>query len=211
MKKINFIFDFDGTLADTLSAIKSIACKLYAECGYGVIKDEDIEEMRGMSARQVIKKMGIPWWKIPFIVKRGREELSANIENLLPAAGIESALNKLREKGHKLYIVSSNSRENIEKFLAKNGLAGIFSDIYPVSSLWGKSRVLKKMMAGENLRADNVAYVGDEIRDIEAARKAGVRIVAVAWGFNTGAALRNHNPDYFAEKPEDFLEIAENI
>ncbi len=211
MKKLTLIFDFDGTIADTLHAIKHIMCEIYAECGLGEIKEEDIERMRGMSAREAVKKLGIPWWKIPSLLKRGKAELSANIEKLLPISGIGPALGKLKAEGHKLYIVSSNSKENIERFLENHGLTKTFDDIHSDSGLWGKSGILKKLIKKESLAPGEALYVGDEIRDIEATRKAGIGIIAVSWGFNTEAALQKHNPDYVARKPEDLIEIANGI
>lgn len=207
MKKFALIFDFDGTIADTLSAIKDIFDKLSPEFGFRKIGEEDLQKLRAMDSREIMKELGIPWWKIPRLARRGKAELAARIDSLKPIVGIQAALKRLKEDGHALFIVSSNSAGNIEYFLARNGLSGLFDFIGSDSSLWGKARVLKKLVKKEKLTPDGVIYVGDETRDIEAAKKAGVRTIAVAWGFNAEAALRKRNPDHLAKKPEDLFEI----
>jgi len=50
-------------------------------------------------------------------------------------------------------------------------------------------------------------YVGDEIRDIRAARKVGIAVAAVTWGFNSQEALAAENPDFLVDSPEKFLAL----
>jgi len=51
--------------------------------------------------------------------------------------------------------------------------------------------------------------VGDEIRDITAARKAGMDIASVAWGYNTVESLKSHKPDYLIYEPSQLIEIVQ--
>ena len=62
-------------------------------------------------------------------------------------------------------------------------------------------------MVKQALHPSNVLYVGDEVRDIEAAKKAGIRIAAVTWGYNSKKALEAYKPDYLVTKPEELLQI----
>ena len=48
-------------------------------------------------------------------------------------------------------------------------------------------------------------YIGDEIRDIQAARSISIRIVSVGWGFNAPIALINKQPDLLITKPQALL------
>ena len=50
-------------------------------------------------------------------------------------------------------------------------------------------------------------YVGDEARDMEAARRAGVHSVGVTWGFNNRSALEKANPEKLVDKPKDLLKL----
>ena len=50
-------------------------------------------------------------------------------------------------------------------------------------------------------------YIGDEVRDIEAAKEAGINSVAVTWGFSDLAQLKKAKPFALITKPEQLLDI----
>jgi phosphoglycolate phosphatase-like HAD superfamily hydrolase len=56
------------------------------------------------------------------------------------------------------------------------------------------------------LDPSKVFYIGDETRDIEAAKKAGIKSIAVTWGYNTKAILDNSNPDFLCESTDALKE-----
>ncbi|MGA1474197.1 MAG: HAD hydrolase-like protein [Prochlorothrix sp.] len=78
-------------------------------------------------------------------------------------------------------------------------------------TILGKQRVLKRLVRRQGWAAEQVCYVGDEVRDVEAARGAGVRSIAVTWGFNTTAVLNRANPDYLIDHPAELIEIAQSF
>ncbi|GAF99656.1 unnamed protein product, partial [marine sediment metagenome] len=154
--------------------------------------------------------LGIPLAKVPTIIEEGRSGLAEKIESVAPVEGIEEVLLRLKAGGYELGILTSNSRETVDKFLKKNNL-DLFDFIYSGSSLFGKDRVLEKLLKDRKLKSKQAVYVGDEIRDIDAAKKVGVRIVAVGWGYNTGQLLRKRNPDYLVESPKELVKIVESL
>lgn len=82
-----------------------------------------------------------------------------------------------------------------------NDLADVFDFIYSGKNLFGKDKVMVQMLAKEGLAKASVLYVGDELRDIEASKKVGLKVVAVTWGLHTKEALEALNPDAVAETP----------
>ena len=62
-----------------------------------------------------------------------------------------------------------------------------------------------KIIKKENALKDKCIYIGDETRDIEAARKAGVKVAAVSWGLNSREALEKYQPDWLLENPKNLL------
>jgi len=62
-----------------------------------------------------------------------------------------------------------------------------------------------------NFDPQSVFYVGDETRDVEAARKAGVKTIAVTWGFNGEDILKKQKPDYLARRPEELIALLNNF
>ena len=116
--------------------------------------------------------------------------------------GLGLALKKLKKKGFKLGILTSNSKDNVGFFLKHNRLE-LFDFIYSGADLFGKDKTIKKMIKNQNLDRKNVVYFGDEVRDIEACQKAGVKIVAVGWGMNSPLALKSANPEQLITSPKD--------
>lgn len=209
-KTLVIVFDFDGTIADTMEAIRKIMNQLANEFTFRRIKDKDLENLREMIPQEFLKTLGISLIKFAFISKRVRVELNKEIGNLKPHKGVKKTLINLRNKGYHLGILTSNLQENVEKFLKMNALS-VFDFIYSGSSFLGKYRVLKRLLKEQKLKKEKVIYVGDELRDIEAAKKSGVRIIAVSWGFNTERLLRKGNPDYFVKKPQELINLLKNL
>ena len=200
------VFDFDGTIADTLSVVIKIANKFADHYGYRKIPLSDLPKLREKKPSEVLKHLGISIFKLPIVVRKIRFEMNKEIAHLQAAVDIRDALVKLRENGCVLGILTTNSRENVMEFLKNNDLQ-LFDFVYTGRAMYGKGRLLKKLMKEKTIPHKDPIYVGDEIRDIEAAKKAGIRVIGVSWGYNTRAALQKANPDYIVEKPEELQEI----
>ncbi len=202
----NLVFDFDGTLADSFDAVCRIGMRLAREVGVSAESPPVPEALRGKSTREVIRELGIPLRSLPGWVNRVRTELKAEVPNLRPFPGVPEALHTLRERGVVLAIMSSNSRENITAFLKNHDLDGVFAGLHTSSHLFGKSRSLRQLLRKTGMHPKETAYAGDEVRDIEAARKAELRAVAVSWGFNSRELLARHHPDFLVDRPRQLHE-----
>ena len=95
-------------------------------------------------------------------------------------------------------IVTTNSGKNVARFLQNHGL-NAFDFTYADARLLGKSRLLGKVIRKERLSKADTLYIGDEIRDITAARKAGIGVIAVSWGYNTSQSLAEARPDVLVD------------
>jgi HAD superfamily hydrolase (TIGR01509 family) len=135
-----------------------------------------------------------------------KAELHSEVPNIQLFPGIKEVLLELKKRGFQLGIITSNSRENVWTSLEKNGLQDTFTFIYS-GSTFGKHKVINKWLRIENINPEQVVYVGDEIRDIDAAKKTGIKVIAVGWGFNSQEALAAHNPDFLIERPHELIEI----
>ena len=121
---------------------------------------------------------------------------------------MKEVIKKLNKK-YKLGIVSSNSKENIEKFVELNNLMSCFDFVLNYSLFFGKSKVFKKIMRKNKLEKNELVYIGDEVRDIIAAKKAGIGIIAVVWGMNNKIILKRKKPSFIADKPSEISKFLE--
>lgn len=198
------IFDFDGTIADTFDQVIGILNVLSGEFGYRPAAPAEVEELRSMSARDVAKRLGVRWHKIPAIVTRARNELSHGMATVEPFEGMPAALAELRARGVLVGLLTSNNRKNVELFLEHHPLELDF--VTTGSGLWSKHRRLAKLLRQYKLKRDETAYIGDEVRDIEAARTLGIRAVAVGWGYTKPELLAAQKPDALVLKVPDLVE-----
>lgn len=195
------IFDFDGTIADTFRLSIGIFEKMTKRDA--VFSEEEIERLRGLSGLHVIHELQIRPWLVPFLLVRGRSMMRRSVPSIQLFKGVKPLIAELHEREIPLYITSSNSTANIMEFLRVHGMDQYFVRVYGNVGLFGKARVLRRVVRANRLDPAQVTYVGDETRDIEAAKHIGIRNVAVTWGFNSAALLEAHEPDALARTPAE--------
>lgn len=191
------LFDFDGTLADSIALGFEIANAHADKCGYNRVEREQGMEM---SALEIMKAAGISFWKLPHLLFLLKKRLEENSDKIKIISGVENLIKKLKNEGFELGIVTSHSANGVSLFLKKYNLDTFFSYIKTDVPLFGKTNALRKAKRQLN---SSFVYVGDELRDIEACHKTGIPIVSVPWGFNKAELLEKHNPGFVAKTAEE--------
>lgn len=204
MKYKLIIFDFDGTLADTLPWVLSIIDRLADKHKIGRIDPNQIDTLRHYDARQMIKHLHVPFWKIPRIAKDMRSWMAGQTQQIPLFTGITPLLKQLSERGLLLALVSSNSTHNVCQVLGQEN-AACFQYLDCGASIFGKHSKFKTILRASGVRPGEALCVGDEIRDIEAARKAHIPFGAVAWGYTHVDALRARQPEHVFTRVDEIL------
>ncbi|MFA7319813.1 MAG: HAD-IA family hydrolase [Parcubacteria group bacterium] len=198
------LFDFDGTIADSFKEMMEIFNEVADEYGYDKIKEDNVLLLRNLSSQELIKKFDIPKWKLPFVIRKAKKIFNRRMPSIAMADGMRELLRRLKDQNYYLGILTSNSEKNVRDFLERQEI-DVFDAVFSESSLFGKSKALKKIMRRFGLKPREVVYIGDETRDIEAAKKSGAAAVAVCWGFNSKKILKRYAPDHIADQPDDLL------
>ena len=188
------IFDFDGTLADSLGWFISISDRLADEFGFDRIDKEQVATLRRHDAATLLRLHHVPLWKVPFIAARFRSLMAKQIEMIVPFPGVPDLLGRLAQAGSTLAIVTSNSCANVRRVLGRKNM-GLVAACEGGVSVFGKRMKLRKVLRLIGIHPAQAIFIGDEIRDIEAARQAGIASGAVAWGFTDLDALKAHSQD----------------
>lgn len=203
------IFDFDGTIADSLRAVIDVFEDL---TGRGDrFSDEQIEAFRELSLPELLRELRIPKWKVPVLLLRGRTMMHQHLHGIPVHQGMATALEQLHKDGIPLFVLSSNSTENVESYLAWHKLSHLFSGVYGGASLLGKAPRLLKLIDEQHIDVTRSWYVGDETRDVSAARAVGLNSCSVAWGYNTYAALERKGPDVLVESAHELVSKLESV
>lgn len=173
-------------------------------------KRQIIKEIRSKSYQELLKgSFNKAWLKLPYVIKMIKDmqvELEKEMKNIKFFPGVKKFLYDLKNKGYKLVIISSNRVENIHKFIEHNSL-NIFDFIHGKTDLFGKAGYIGKFLQDFKLEKSEVIYIGDEIRDVEACKKIGIKMIGVSWGMNTVDVLKKAGVDYIVKKPSEVFKI----
>lgn len=205
----HIIFDFDGTIGDTMSYNIRNLHKMLEEEGGVLTKKEILNDFKSYNFFDLLKKWRISILRLPFIlkkIKKLQEDLYYQIQTIKIFPGMEKLFKDLKKAGFKLGILSSNLQKNVDKFLEIYEL-NYFDIVYGDPSFLKKDQSIKYMLKKNNLRSENIVYVGDEIRDIIACHKLGIKIICVPWGLHHAEILKKNGADYLIKKPSEILQI----
>jgi phosphoglycolate phosphatase len=187
------VFDFDGTLADSADWFFGSLNEVAGRFGFRTTTEDERQALRRLDNREIIRRLQVPLWKLPAIARHMRRRVAENIDSIRLFGGIPEALTALRANGTRLAIVSSNSEANVRRVLGSE-LAGRIAFYGCGASLFGKTSKLRSAIRHCNVHRERTIYVGDETRDIEAARAAGTASGAVLWGYAAPDVLLGLGP-----------------
>lgn len=199
-------FDFDGTLADSMACFLEAVDISARHHGFRRLDGQLLEQARGSSAREIMHLLGVPLWKVPAITIEVRRLMRERIAQVSIFPGMEGTLDALSRRGVRLAVATSNAEDVVRTILGTTTCQQI--DHFSCGiSMFGKTRKLKALLASAGVRPDEALYVGDEIRDAEAARSAGMAFRGVAWGYTAPQALQRHCEAPLLAHSEDLLAL----
>jgi phosphoglycolate phosphatase len=199
------IFDLDGTLVDSfpwfLRTINDVADRF----GFRRVRDEDVEGLRHASTREILSRLEVPLWKLPAIARHARRLKAQAAAEISLFAGVEAMLRTLAGSGVQLALVTSDSEANAREKLGPT--AALFAHFDCSASVFGKPAKFRRVIRRAGVSPAEVIAIGDEVRDIEAARAMGIACGAVCWGYAAPAALRALAPDLVFESMDDIAPV----
>ncbi len=201
------IFDFDGTLADTLEESRQIFNRLAPDYKLREVTIEELPSLRHFSLKELLDHLKIPKRRVPGLIARGTSMMRGNITKLALINGLDEIIPQLRERCDAFGVLTSNAPANVDLFLRAKGLRSHFNFISSTSKLTGKAKHLRAIRKTFSLKSEEMLYVGDEIRDIKASKKAGIPVAAVTWGFNSPEALTAETPEHLISSPDQLLSL----
>ncbi|MEO0413622.1 MAG: HAD-IA family hydrolase [Verrucomicrobiota bacterium] len=203
------IFDFDGTLANTIDTGIEIFNEIADQYNLSPVTREEADELRKLHIRALLDRLGLSRFAAVKLAAHIRKLIHSRMDEVDMFDGISDAVTGLHELGYPMGIISSNSTGNIKDFMKRFGLFECFGFIEAGVSLFGKPNRISSVLRKEKVQPLNAIYVGDETRDMEAARKVGVAGLAVCWGANKREAMMTEGPEFCIDSPEELIGCAE--
>jgi len=216
------LFDIDGTLLKPAGSGKKAFLKAFSQITgaspgedfpYDGLLDREIAE-RSLSLAGIAPEEGL------------MEKLLARYIEILPSAvpgdpsswlcpNVPNLLSEAADRGHKLAVVTGNVRPAARVKLEAAGLSGFFPtgaygcdaqerwELIPIAMIRAQEHY------GVEFSREETFMVGDSVRDIAAAKMAGVRSISVATGLAPYSLLSSENPDFIVRSlsSESFWEL----
>jgi phosphoglycolate phosphatase len=197
------IFDLDGTLVDSFPWFLRNVNDVADRFGFRRVADGDVEALRHASTREILARLEVPLLKLPMIARHMRRLKTEQAASIALFDGVDAMLRGLAAAGLRLTLVSSDSEANARVKLGE--AASLFSDYDCSASIFGKPAKFRRILERTAIDPAQVIAIGDETRDIEAARATGVACAAVTWGYAAPNALKALGPDMMFERMDDIV------
>jgi phosphoglycolate phosphatase len=206
------IFDLDGTLVDTSEDLAASLNFAVTPLGIEALSVAETVALVGEGLSRLIEKILEPLGLMEYCaitMKKFLEHYSVHLtDKSKPYPGVAKSLESLKKSGVAMAVLSNKREDLSRRLLDALGLAGYFALIA------GSDTVPEKKPSPEAVRfvlrkfgcePADALMVGDSSYDIEAARNAGVKVAAAAWGFRARETLSG--ADYLIESMEDLFPV----
>jgi phosphoglycolate phosphatase len=198
------IFDFDGTLADSLPWFRASFQDMIARFDLAPVRDDEIEGLRGLSSREIMARLNVSMWQLPAIVSDMRKRKLAAASEISLFENIPAMLDELRRHGIRTAIVSSDSEASVRQVLGPT--AARIERFDCGAAMFGKHWKFRRIARRLGAKPSETICIGDELRDIDAAKAAGMHSGAVAWGYALPAALQAAGPTHLFQSIEEMMQ-----
>ena len=201
------IFDYDGVLADTLDDLLQFGQEACNQLGVNhFVTKDDLSNLEVMSFATYGRACEVPEHLVDEFVKICLNLFADKKSPPAIFAGLSAVIKHLSAT-HMIAIVTTNSSQNVNAFLAQHGLDGLVQAVYGVDSPGTKAQKISMAREKFSGNSDKVFMVGDSLSDVLAAKEASVTSIAVTWGHQDLRQLLRGEPDHVVHSPHALVEI----
>lgn len=211
MEKIKaVIFDWDGTLFDSVKHALNVYRKLFTLLGInGVRWNEFREEFKADYHKYYLEK-GIPKSAFKDVDRLWLQLYNDGSKKLKLIHGAKAILKKLKKENIKLGVVSNGSRSRIIEEMKSHKVFDLFDVVVTgdeIPEFKPSPKGIIYALHVLNVKPSEAIYIGDMAEDIEAGKNAEVKTIAVASGIHTVKRLVKEQPDYIMQDVMGLMQI----
>jgi len=204
-----FLFDFDGVLADSLDLYAEAVRRCMERIGTPILKTR--EDYLALFDGNFYESMAARGVDLAAFAQAAKEILPGlDYDAMKPFDGLIPVLDSL-QKDHLLAVISSNGSRTIRRMLERFGFDPYFEEVLGSDFLFSKKEKIDHALAKYGIPPERTFYIGDTTGDIVEARAAGIRTVAVTWGWHSRERLAAAHPDFLVDRPEDLLRMGSGL
>ena len=196
------IFDYDGVIADSLEIYSKLFVEVCKKYGFkGVNSKEEFISLFDKNLYESMMEMGVKEEDIKRILEDKRFLISKNALKPRIFDGIKKVMERLSISNN-IFIITSNISPVVKEFLDENGM-DFYEEVLGADR--GLSKVTKINLIKSNYVSNEIFYIGDTKGDILEGKSAGVKTIAITWGWHSLEKLKECNPDFIVNNPVELL------
>ncbi len=212
MKDKQFIiFDWDGTLFNSVPIIEYALKKSFVESGLPEPAGEDCRYIIGLGFRESLDHLhkGLTEGQILRIVKAYRRHYLGGEKEGALFEGLRDLLEALVNKGHKLGVATGKSRKGLSRVLSNLQLEEYFLATRCADETDSKPspKMLHELLAETGFANEAAVMIGDTTFDMQMAKDCPIDSVAVTYGAHERAALEEIQPGHLCHTPAELIEL----
>ncbi|MCF8054182.1 MAG: HAD hydrolase-like protein [Deltaproteobacteria bacterium] len=197
------LFDFDGVLVDSLVVYEETVASCLAAIGSDVVKTrEDFLALFDDNFYEALSLRGVDL--LAFAEKSEPILGAIDVRRIIPW---DEVIASVRAVGKDVVIISSNSAAAIAAILEHWCVGAFCQEVLGSEFLHSKKEKIAYAMEKFGAKKDETIYIGDTVGDIKEARLAGVKVMAVTWGWHEKKCLAMARPDFLVDTPAAMLSV----
>jgi len=202
------IFDWSGVLSNDWKATVETTNDVLEIYGQKRLSEEEFKKHYQLPWINFYKNMGLEvdikndyelWYK----------EFPKHAHSLEPFPKAKQTLAWTKGKGKKVIVFSAHNQKLLEQEVKDYGFSGLIDSVN--ASIPDKRKRIDKLVISHEIERDSTIYVGDMCHDIETARMAGIKSVAVLGGYESKEKLEKENPNYLIQNIGELPALIEKI
>ncbi|MFT4250378.1 MAG: HAD-IA family hydrolase [Candidatus Woesearchaeota archaeon] len=195
------LFDFDGTLVDSTQEVLFVVNTLLKKRG---LSEVTAQEVATTPLEALARSRGVGRFRVLLFLREVQQLLIKRSTPVPVHEHIKQLLNSVSAYVD-VGIVTSNSLEYVHAVVSEEFLSRFVCVLH--AGLFTKNKVISRVRKQRGLSKKYVLYVGDESRDVHAARRAGVDCLAVSWGLQGVDSLLASRPAMLAQSTEEAIHL----
>ena len=197
------LFDFDGVIVDSIDVCMKRVIDVCKEQGYSKIATKkDFLSLYDNNFYENLVKRGVPKEEVPNLIKEFHIELREQ-RRIKLFSRMKEVLKELSTH-NKIFIVTSNFTKPVKEFLKINCI-DCFEEVLGADK--ETSKVKKMNYVKSKFKGYELFYIGDTKGDIIEGKKAGVKTIAVSWGWHSEEKLKKAKPDIMIHSPNELINL----
>ncbi|MDZ4151501.1 HAD-IA family hydrolase [Methylicorpusculum sp.] len=204
------IFDWDGTLMDSIDWIVYCLQNAALECGHKAPDEGAAKDIIGLSINQAMSVLfpELDQFETQRLISRYSQlyfSRQLGVEDLFP--GVLDLLDALKKSGFMLAVATGKSRKGLQHAFEQTGIGGYFVASRCADETASKPDplMLKQIIEEIGIRKESAVMIGDSVHDLEMASNAGISSIAVTCGAHAEQQLLPHRPLEFLQNTSDLI------